>query len=244
MADWSWNYSWGWVNTIAPVTHNIWHIRHIWHNILHIWHIGHNIYGFMLITHVLPQSLLSSNTWRNEMVQRDATCLQGRKELEQSSWWHTFTDHQESFPVVKHCIKVSTLRLFSCQLARVNLGKTPTFCYVFQIFAIFYEGLEILGIFWGQVLWYWNEPGGHGAVPSPGSNSHTSLTGAWKRLESNPGEEEKITWGGRIARGWGRDDRGGCCDWEFYLLMWWLLVILLCEINILLWEYGKKMIKV
>ena len=140
----------------------------------------------------------------------------------------------------------STLRLFSCpsQLARANLGKTTTFFYVFQFFAIFYEGLEILGIFWGQVLWYWNEPGGHGAVPSPGSNSHTSLTGTWKRsrLESNPGE--KITWGRRIARGWGRDDRGGCCDWELYLLTRWLLVILLCEINILLWEYGKKMIKV
>ena len=71
------------------------------------YHIYGTIYGFMLITHVRPQSLLPSNTWRNEMVERDATCLQGRKELEQSSWWHTFTNHQDCFPVVKHCIKVT-----------------------------------------------------------------------------------------------------------------------------------------
>ena len=144
MAGWSWNWSWGWVNTIAPVTHNIWHIRHIWHNILHIWHIGHNIYGFMLITHVLPQSLLSSNTWRNEMVQRDATCLQGRKELEQSSWWHTFTDHQDCFPVVKHYIKV-TFQHWDFLAALANWlepiwEKLPHFSMFFNFLRYFMRG--------------------------------------------------------------------------------------------------------
>ena len=121
-------------------------------------------------------------------------------------------------------------REFPLTPARADLGKIPTFCYVFQIFAIFYEGLEILGIFWGQVLWYWCEPGGHGAVPSRGSNSHTSLTCAWKssRLKSNPGEKNHL--GRENCQGLGTRRPGG---------LLWLGVLFIDVVivgNLTLWD--------